>query len=53
MKLCIMHEIVTSLSIEHTFIELFFEDTCVQVIQLWYMVILFRLWIILDDNDVV
>jgi hypothetical protein len=42
---------VTSLSNEHTFIDLFFEDTCMQVIQLWYTMILFRLWVIHDDDD--
>jgi hypothetical protein len=42
---------VTSRSTEHTFIDLFFEDTCVQVIRLWYNVISFRLWIIHDDDD--
>jgi hypothetical protein len=43
---------VTSHSTEHTFIEIFFEDTCVQVIWLWYIVILFRLWVIYDDDVV-
>jgi hypothetical protein len=42
---------VTSFSTEHTFIDLFFEDTYVQVIQLWYIVISFLLWIIHDDDD--
>jgi hypothetical protein len=45
-------KIVTSRSTEHTFIDLFFEDTCVQVIRLGYIVILFQLWIIHDDDDV-
>jgi hypothetical protein len=43
---------ITSHSIEHTFIDIFFEDTCVQVIRLWYIVILFRLWVIYDGDDV-
>jgi hypothetical protein len=34
---------VTSHSTDHTYIDLFFEDTCVQVIQLWYIMISFRL----------
>ena len=45
-----MYFIITSYSTEHTFIDLFFEDTCVQVIRLWYIVISFRLWIIHDDD---
>jgi len=42
---------VTSCSTEHTFIDVFFEDTCVQVIRLWYIVISFRLWVIYNDDD--
>ena len=42
---------VTSCSTEHTFIDLFFEDTCVQVIRLWYIMISFLLSIIYNDND--
>ena len=45
-------KIVTSRSTEHTFIDLFFEDTCVEVIRLGYIVILFQLWIVHDDDDV-
>jgi hypothetical protein len=43
---------VTSRSTEPTFIDIFFEDTCVQVIRLWYIMISFRLWVIHDDDDV-
>jgi len=43
--------IVTSCSTEHTYIDLFFEDTCVKVIWLWYIMISFRLWIIYHDDD--
>jgi hypothetical protein len=42
---------VTSCSTEHTFIDLFFENTCMQVIWLWYIMISFRLWVIYDDDD--
>jgi hypothetical protein len=43
---------VTSRSTEHTIIDLFFEDTCLQVIRVWYIVISFRLWVIYDDVEV-
>jgi hypothetical protein len=43
---------VTSRSTEHTIIDLFFEDTCLQVIWVWYIVISFRLWVIYDDVEV-
>ena len=42
---------VTSRSTEHTFINIFLEDTCIQVICLWYIMISFRLWFIYDDDD--
>jgi hypothetical protein len=40
-----MFQFVTSHSTERTFIELFFVDTCVQVIQLWYILLSFQLWL--------
>jgi hypothetical protein len=43
---------VTSRSTEHTIMELFFKDTCLQVIQVWYIVISFRLWVIYYDVEV-
>jgi hypothetical protein len=43
---------VKTLSTEQTFIDLFFEDTCVQLIRLWYITISFRLWVIYDDDVV-
>jgi hypothetical protein len=42
---------VTSLSTEHTIIDLFFEDTFLQVIRLWNTVISFRFWVIYDDVE--
>ena len=43
---------VTSFSIEHTITDLFFEETCLQVIWVWNIVISFRLWVIYDDVEV-
>jgi hypothetical protein len=43
---------VTSHSTEHTIIDLFFEDTCLQVIQVWNTVISFIFWVIYDDVEV-
>jgi hypothetical protein len=44
---------VTSRSTKHTIIiDLFFEDTCLQVIQVWKTVISFRFWVINDDVEV-
>jgi len=43
---------VTSLSIDHTTIDIFFEDTCLQVIWVWNTVISFIFWVIYDDVEV-
>jgi hypothetical protein len=32
--------------------DLLFEDTCLQVICIWYIMISFRLWVIYDDVEV-
>jgi hypothetical protein len=36
----------------HTTIDLFFEDTCLQVIREWNIVISFIFWVIYDDFEV-
>ena len=48
----LVHENVISHSTKDTIIDLFFEDTCLQVIQVWNTMISFIFWVIHDDVEV-